>query len=250
MNKLISHRPSTFSLATLLTVSVVLSACGSSTPKTPDAELVKTDPAIAMPKPASNADILYGENRDTLSIIEGMYQRNKNDAMNAARYGKALRESGQMKQAKAVLLPFSDNKEAGTLVNTELSAIYLSDGDFNRAESSARKAVKQDGANYRAWRNLGNALDAQEKYVEGETAFRRSMDIWTGSDKVPVMNNLALNLAAQGYTDRALTLLYQAKKMDPNRIEIERNIRIIRTLSEPPEFAKDKKPFPASKVPE
>lgn len=237
------------SLTGLLLMSVSLTACGSNE-KTLDTEMKNGKPAIALPKPASNADILYGENRDNLSTIESAYQRDKSNAMYAARYGKALREANQMKQAKAVLLPFSDNKEAGTLVNTELSAIYLSDGDFSRAESSARKAVKQDGANYRAWRNLGNALDAQEKYVEGETAFRRSMEIWTGEDKVPVMNNLALNLAAQGYTDRALTLLYQAQKLGPDRVEIERNIRIIRTLSEPPTFAKEKKPFPETKVPE
>jgi len=249
MNTSSLRRFPALSLAGLLMMSAALTACGANN-KTPDADIAKGQPAVALPKPASNADILYGENRDTFSTIEALYQRDKNNAMIAARYGKALREANHMKQAKAVLLPFSDNKEAGTLVNTELSAIYLSDGDFDRAEASARKAVKQDGANYRAWRNLGNALDAQEKYVEGETAFRRSMEIWTGEDKVPVMNNLALNLAAQGYTDRALTLLYQAQKLSPDRIEIERNIRIIRTLSEPPTFAKEKKPFPESKVPE
>ncbi len=249
MNRSSLRRFPALSLTGLLMMSASLTACGSKD-KTPDADINKGQPAIVLPKPASNADILYGENRDTLSTIEGMYQRDKNNAMNAARYGKALREDNQMKQAKAVLLPVSDNKEVGTLVNTELSAIYLSDGDFSRAESFARKAVKQDGANYRAWRNLGNALDAQEKYVEGESVFRRSMQIWTGEDKVPVMNNLALNLAAQGYTDQALTLLYQAQKLSPDRIEIERNIRIIRTLSEPPTFGKDKKPFPENKVPE
>lgn len=248
MNRLYLHRFPALSLTALLMMTASLTACGS---KTPDADISgKNTPAVMLPKQASNADILYGENRDNLITIEAMYQRNKSDPMNAARYGKALREAGQMKQAKAVLLPVSDNKDVGTLVNTELSAIYLADGDFSKSEAAARKAVKQDGANYRAWRNLGNALDAQEKYVEGETTFRRSMEIWTGEDKVPVMNNLALNLAAQGYTDQALTLLYQAKKMDPNRVEIERNIRIIRTLSEPPTFAKDKKPFPQSKVPE
>lgn len=248
MNHLSLRNLPALSFVALLMMSAALTGC-SSTPETKSIDGSKK-PFIALPKQASNAEVLYGETRDNLSTIEALYQRNKTDAMNGARYGKALREAGQMKQAKAVLLPFVDDKSAGTLVNSELSSIYLADGDFNRAESSARKAVKQDGANYRAWRNLGNALDAQEKYVEGETAFRHSMEIWTGEDKVPVMNNLALNLAAQGYTDRALTLLYEAQKLSPDRVEIERNIRIIRTLSEPPTFAKEKKPFPESKVPQ
>ena len=89
-----------------------------------------------------------------------------------------------------------------------------------------------------------------EKYKESETAFRRSLDLWTGEDKVPVMNNLALNLAAQGATDQALTILYQAQKLQPDKKEIERNIRIIRTLSESPTLTFPKKPFPESKLPE
>lgn len=240
------HTPA-LTLAGLLLISTALTGCGTSSG--PDST-GSNKPATSLPKAASNADVLYGEERDDLSSIEALYNRDTKDQMIAARYGKALRESGNTKAAKSILLPISDNKTSGTLVNTELSAIYLSEGDFNKAEFSARKAIKQDGANYRAWRNLGNALDAQEKYKEGESAFRRAMDLWVGDDKVPVMNNLALNLAAQGYTDQALTLLYQAQKMDPDRVEIERNIRIIRTLSEPPQFAGKKQPFPANKAPE
>jgi Flp pilus assembly protein TadD len=63
--------------------------------------------------------------------------------------------------------------------------------------------------------------------------------MWKG-DPVPVMNNLALNLAAQGETDKALEMLYAAKKKDPDRIEIERNIRIIRTLNEPAVYERAK----------
>lgn len=245
--KLFLYPRPTLSLLTLFLISTSLTGCGTTSPSV---ETVKGQPAVSLPKPASNADILYGENRDNLSTIESKYLKNTSDALIAARYGKALREAGKAKEARTILFPLSDNKVVGTLVNAELSALYMSEGNFNRAEFAARKAIKQDAANYRAWRNLGNALDAQEKYVEGETAFRRSMEIWTGDDKVPVMNNLALNLAAQGYTDRALTLLYEAQKLSPDRIEIERNIRIIRTLSEPPMFAKPKRPLPESKVPE
>lgn len=239
------------SLTALLLLSTSLAGCGTtSTAPAGKLEGPNKTATAPLPTPSNDADVLYGEERDTLSTIESMYQRNPKDPMLGARYGKALREAGNMKAAKSILQPISDNKTSGTLVNAELSTIYLSEGNFSKAEFAARKAIKQDEANYRAWRNLGNSLDAQEKYVEGETAFERSMQLWTGDDKVPVMNNLALNLAAQGYTDRALTLLYQAQKMDPKRVEIERNIRIIRTLSEPPQFAGKKYPLPESKVPE
>ena len=239
------------SLTGLLLLSSALTGCGTTgTPPLKTTGPVTSPPVINLPKPASNADILYGEEHDDLSTIENAYQHDKKNAMFAARYGKALREAGKSKEAIAVLLPFTDNKTAGTLVNSELSTLYLSDNQLEKAEFSARKAIKMDGANYRAWRNLGNALDAQEKYKESETAFRRSLDLWTGEDKVPVMNNLALNLAAQGATDQALTILYQAQKLQPDKKEIERNIRIIRTLSESPTLTFPKKPFPESKLPE
>jgi len=246
MNLFISSRP-LLSLLTLALISTSLTACETTSGQV---ETSTGKIAAPLPKPASNADILYGESRDNLANIESKHLQKTDDALISARYGKALREAGKLKEARTILLPLSDNKEVGTMVNTELSALYMSEGNFSKAEFAARKAIKQDAANYRAWRNLGNALDAQEKYVEGETTFRRSMEIWTGDDKVPVMNNLALNLAAQGYTDRALTLLYEAQKLSPDRIEIERNIRIIRTLSEPPMFAKPKRPLPESKIPE
>ncbi len=46
------------------------------------------------------------------------------------------------------------------------------------------------------------------------------------------MNNLALNLATQGFIDEAIEVLERAKALSPDRIEIERNLRIIRTLNE------------------
>lgn len=225
--------------ASLMTVSLIaLSACTGGDGN------VKSSMASAKP----NTSILYGERHDNLATIRKSYEQSPKDSVLAARYGKALRESGDLKTAKTTLLPFADDKTAGTLVNTELSAIYLSQGEFAKAENAARKAIKQDNNNYRAWRNLGNALDAQEKYKEGEEAFRKSLALWTGDDKVGIINNLALNLAAQGYTDQSLNMLYEAQKLDPGRVEIERNIRIIRTLNEPAAYNGTKKPVPENKA--
>lgn len=231
-------------MTALCLLAPALSGCTGSAPATDDG--LKTSTA-AVKAPIPNADILYGDRRDKLDVIETMYNKTPKDPLIAARYGKALREAGQYKSAKSVLLPLGNKKEVATFANTELSAIFLSEASFEKAETYATRAIKADPDNYRAWRNLGNALDAQEKYKAGEEAFRKALALWKNDDKVPVMNNLALNLAAQGYTDQALNLLYDAQKIDPNRVEIERNIRIIRTLNEPPEYKGTKKPLPANK---
>lgn len=237
-----AKRPSLICLTALCLATTALSGCaGGPKPDSP-AELSAV-------QPTKEQSILYGDLKDNLSTIKNMHGQNPKDALIAARYGKALRESGDIKSAKSILIPLAGNEKVSTLVNTELSAIYMSEANFSKAESTARKAVRADEKNYRAWRNLGAALDAQEKYKEGEDAFKKSLALWGGDDKVPVLNNLALNQAAQGYTDEALNLLYEAKKIDPNRVEIERNIRIIRTLNEPPEFKGVKIPVPENKTP-
>ena len=236
-----SSRLRPFHFVALTATALLLTACGGDAGGD-----MKTTSISSAPL---SKDVLYGEQHENLASIRSQYEQNAKDPQIAARYGKALRESGDLKGAKSVLLGVSSDKKVGTLANTELSAIYLAQGDFDKAESAARKAIGQDNNNYRAWRNLGNALDAQAKYKEGETAFRKSLALWKGDDKVAVINNLALNLAAQGYTDQSLNLLYDAQKLDSGRVEIERNIRIIRTLNEPAAYTGKKHPLPANKAP-
>ena len=180
----------------------------------------------------SDQSSLYGEKRESFTTVERLYNANPDDPLVAARFAKVLRESGDIKKAKLVLDKITRKSDAPSLAFTEQAALYLETGNFAGSESAARKAIKADNNNYRAWHILGIALDAEQKHPEAQTAFEKALSMWKG-DAVPVMNNLALNLAAQGQTDKALEMLYAAKKKDPSRVEIERNIRIIRTLNEP-----------------
>lgn len=225
---------------TLAAIGSVLSltACGTGSPDGAGPETSVSE--VKKPPATTDKAILYGDKTESLSSIESLYNRYKSDSVIAARYAKALRKNGDLKKAKDILLPILKKKNAPTLAHTEMAAIYLESGSLVSAENSARRAIKADNANYRAWHLLGVSLDAQQKYPEAETAFRKALDLWSG-DAIPVMNNLALNLAAQGYTDKALELLYQAKDKDSGRVEIERNIRIIRTLNEPAEYQGEKK---------
>lgn len=240
---MISRRTS-FLLLTVL-ASVSLSACSSSTPsegggKAPVSTLSdvkKVDKAI-----------LYGERRENLSSMQDLYAAHSSDPLISARYAKALRESGDLEKAEEILAPLLKQKNVSTLAYTETAAVQLEKGRFTPAENAARRAIKADDNNYRAWHILGIALDAQEKHPAAESALRKALELWQGDDDIPVMNNLALNLAAQGYTDKALDMLYKAKAKDPGRKEIERNIRIIRTLNEPADYGLAKKGVTAAEV--
>ena len=226
----------------ILASTLVLTSCAGS----PEPESKKPKTSISASKSASKPE-LYGDRRENLTTLAGMFKRSPKDEFIAARYAKTLRESGDLKKAETVLTPFLKGKSPATLTYTEMGAMELETGDFTSAESYSRKAIKADDGNYRAWHILGISLDAQQKHPEAETAFRKALDLWQG-DSVPVMNNLALNLAAQGYTDKALNLLYSAKQKDPGRVEIERNIRIIRTLNEPSAYSIDARGDAAKKA--
>lgn len=211
------------------TAALALTGCGSGDGSS--APPTTTMSGQAIPNQAS----LYGEKRESYSVVERQYNANPDDEIIASRYAKVLRESGDIKKAKLVLDKVTRDKDAPSLAYTELAALNLETGNFTASETAARKAIKLDNNNYRAWHILGISLDAQQKHPEAQTAFEKALELWKG-DAVPVMNNLALNLAAQGYTDKALEMLYAAKKKDPSRVEIERNIRIIRTLNEPADY--------------
>ncbi len=167
----------------------------------------------------------------SLLALERKYKRESENPEIALAYAQGLRQSGYNERAALVLKPFSQEQTVAPGVNTEMSMIQLALGDYDGAEKFAQAAIIQDPTDYYAYQNLGIALDAKEMHPEAERAFRKGLENWQG-DPTTVMNNLALNLATQGFIEEAIEVLEKAKKISPGRIELERNLRIIRTLNE------------------
>lgn len=173
----------------------------------------------------------HGSKNATLVALEKRYKRQSENPEVAIQYAKALRKANYMNKASAVLRPFADQEDAHAGAKTEMSMIELARGKYSEAEKYAQDAILQDATDYQAYQNLGIALDAKEMHPEAERAFRKGLEHWQGNP-TPIMNNLALNLATQGFIDEAIEVLEQAKALSPDRIEIERNLRIVRTLNE------------------
>ncbi len=165
----------------------------------------------------------------SVSSAEKLYTKDSANPANAVRYAAALREAGFANRASVVLQPFADNATSPPAVKTEFAAIQLALGNNETAQRYAQKAVQKDPTDAKAFHYLGIALDAQGKHADAEQAFRKGLDLWTG-DPTPIMNNLALNLSAQGYLDEAVEILEKAKAVAPNRVEVERNLRIVTAL--------------------
>lgn len=215
--------------AMMVSACALLAACqttGSSTAAGHAAGDGSVDAALERAAAASSAS---GDKRQSLSILEKLYKRNSEDPQVAIDYAAALREAEYLNQAAMVLAPFADDKKGPAAAKTEYAAIQLALGNNKSAEEYAQKAVTQDQGDYRAYHYLGIALDSQGMHKEAERAFRKALDMWQG-DPIPVMNNLALNLASQDFLDEAVAILEKAKTIAPDRIEVERNLRIVRTL--------------------
>ena len=203
---------------------VSFTACGT-TPQTTD---TKTRVNNAISKAA--VESRTGTPRSA-KMLETVYKNNPNDVEAATAYGTSLREDGNAEKSAVVLQSAINSPDATYVTYREYAASQLELGDYNTAENFARKAIAKNGKDGQSWHVLGIALDAQADHVEAETAFRKALDMWEG-DPVPIMNNLALNLASQNRVADSVEILKKAKELAPNRVEVERNLRIISTLNE------------------
>ena len=238
-----------------LSVAVLLSACQATTTDQTNKDplaVTKADARTQATKAAASntqsekidkaldqaaiESAVRGNKRQSLGYLEKLYTRNPQDPAKAINYASALRKAGEKERAAIVLEPFASNPEMPSVAKTEFAAIQLALGNNKEAETYAQKAVLQNESDFRAYHYLGIALDAEGRHPEGERALRKGLAIWQG-DPIPIMNNLALNLTAQNNLDEALKILERAKGIAPQRIEVERNLRIVRALKETYEYS-------------
>ncbi len=211
---------------TLLASTLLFAGCAStSSTDTSDGRSAKVSAAIQ-----SAATQAQGNNQGNNANAGAVY-KNQNNADNAIRYARQLRKDGDYTKASAVLSPFVSDPASSAEVKSEYAALQLELGNYAAAIKYAQLALALKPEDPQAYQMLGIAQDAQGDHVGAETSFRKALTLWKG-DKIPVMNNLALALANQNKIDESVAILKEAKTMDPDRVEIERNLRIISTLNE------------------
>lgn len=208
--------------------ALALSGCGTTGTTAQSRPMGTVD--TAMEKALKQAES-QGDTQQTLMLLEQIHARNPDNVVVATRFAKTLREDEQLNKARLILSPYVKNDEADPEALTEMSMIHISLGEYKDAEQYARQAITANSKDGHSYLALGTALDAQGYHEQAEVAFRRGLENWKG-DTAPILNNLALNLASQGHLDEALNVLEKAREIAPQRMEIERNYRIISTLRE------------------
>ena len=192
-----------------------------------------------------------GDKQESLALLERMYKRDAGNADTALRYATALQDAGRSNRSLMVLTPFVQGGKAdnNAPLLVEYASVEASIGSYDLAADSARKATASEPKNGLAWHILGIALDAKGSHPEAEDAFRKALQNWQG-DPSPVLNNLGLNLAAQGFIDEAVDTLKKAVALAPGRPEIERNLRIVLALQAQPGTHENKRVPPPPHKPE
>jgi Flp pilus assembly protein TadD len=206
------------------TATLALSACQATT-----SNMNAQQRSAAINAALEQASNTKSGRTESLAVLENAYKRDSENGDLGTRYGRALREAGRLQRSAIVLAPFADDGKKFPQAKIEYAATEAAMGNYDSAEDYARAALTLTPDNPHAHHILGVALDAQRKHEEAEKEFRTALEHWEG-DPAPVLNNLGLNLASQGYIDEALDTLRTAAATAPNREEIERNLRIVSAL--------------------
>lgn len=213
---------------TILTCALMMTGCRTAQP------IDQSGSAGSMSAAIERATQASGSSRYSNRSLSSLERDYKNDSTNpdlAIAYARALREDGDLSRADLVLAPLANDAQSPAEAKTEFAAIQLAMGDNKAAQKYAAKALRQDPDDARAYLYSGIALDAEGDHKQAEQSFRNALSRWQG-DATPIMNNLALNLAAQEHLDEAIELLTKAKEISPDRIEVERNLRIVTALKQ------------------
>lgn len=210
------------------TTAICLAACGSTQSPASVDRATKIDNVMEqMARTAAQ----QGYTEQSLAIMENRYKRSPNDEGTALEYARALREMQYLNRASVVAAPFARAENGSINAKNEFAAIQLALGNAVVAEDFSKQVIMMDAENYQAFQHLGIALDAQGMHEEAERAYRKGLEYWEG-DPTSIMNNLALNLATQGYVEEAVEILQKAQSIAPGRTEIERNLRIVSALKD------------------
>lgn len=206
-----------------LALLVALTACASSpsNSKKPTGDKAATE--------AAKDAMASGNVSQSVAMAEKAYKADPKDPEAALNYATALRMAGRETQAKIVLQEFADSPKASAAVLNESVRIALSEGQYKRALATAKNATQLNPDNADSWNVLGLAYDAVDQLPDAENAYRKSLSL-DPKNRGTVLNNLALNLTLQEKLDKALPLIEEALKLEPDRREFKRNRAMIRAM--------------------
>lgn len=173
-----------------------------------------------------------------------LYYRDQTNRPVAVAYAEALRKSGSLEQALAVLKPFAEPDSAAPDALVAYAKAALEADKLAAALQAARWAVDAAPQQGEAYNVLGICLDAIGNHDEAQAAYQAAL-----ANGIPesyrTLNNLALSYAQSGDLDQARQKLETAQQLAADDPTIGSNLQLISTM----DAQQDRQPVLSSLLP-
>ncbi|MCB1537526.1 MAG: tetratricopeptide repeat protein [Rhodospirillales bacterium] len=179
---------------------LALAGCSHIHPKgAPDSKSSASDKISSAIASAARDAAAGGMTQESLMFQEKLYKQDPRDAANIVNYAHGLRRAGRIDDAELVIRTPATDKRAGAPMLTEAAMVMISAGNYDEGLDFAQKALDKDGKSPDAHHALALALSGLGKNADAQLQFQKALDLWPDDrDTTPVINNLAMSLAAQG----------------------------------------------------
>lgn len=194
--------------------TLALGACAGGLPGKASSARSKADNKSAVAgviaSAAANA-ASEGNTTDALVFQQKLYYADPRNPDYILSYARALRRAGKIDDALLVIRTSAGEKRAKEPLKTEAAMVLISAGKYDEAMEFAQGALGKNGKSPAAHQALALAMSGLNKNAEAEEQFRQALRLWPeNTDKTPVINNLAMSLAAQGKISEAKAVMSTA----------------------------------------
>jgi len=201
-------------LALALVSSLALAACSGMPGKASSTRGAKMNnkASVAGAIASAAADAESGGNTaDALAFQQKLYYADPRNPEYILSYARALRRAGKIEDALLVIRTPASEKRAKEPLKTEAAMVLIAAGRYDQAMEFAQGALSKGSKSSAAHQALALSMSGLGKNAEAEEQFREALKYWPENlDKTPVINNLAMALAAQGKISEARAIMSQA----------------------------------------
>lgn len=213
----------------LLCSVVVLGGCTTTKSKTADNDMRIAQALSSAADEAASGGMM----QQSLSFQERIYKKDPKDPTAIVNYARALRKVGRVDDARLVVQSAAQARRAPIEVLTEYAMVLVASGDFNAALGAAQSATEKSKKSAPAIHALALALAGLGQYEDAQLQFQQALRIWPeDQDKTPIINNLAMCLAAQGKIAEARSVMALASGEALDSAVYQNNRALLQSLDD------------------
>jgi Flp pilus assembly protein TadD len=157
-----------------------------------------------------------------------LYEKHPKDRGIALKFSRAMRLSGEPRQAADFIENFADKFGKGGDTALELGRCYLATDQINLALRNLEEAKSKAPDNWEVHSLSGVALDYLGRYDEALKSYEQALKV--SPENPTVLNNLALSQAVRGDLPAAIATLEKANDQPRANPQIRQNLALMMAI--------------------